>query len=164
MNLWSRAGGLIASILVVATTLAACAGSGDQAAEEGPLARQVTAASQCGFADPGLVYMNSRERLQEVTGARGINLTAMEDHDFDREHLLLVAAGRKPTGGYGVGLEDSGLADRVLELTVVLRSPSPDQMVTQALTSPCAVLAVTAEGWDRIVVAGPGFDQRSVRR
>ncbi|WP_417547123.1 protease complex subunit PrcB family protein [Marinobacter segnicrescens] len=161
---WLRVKGLTASILVIATTLTACAGSRDQGAADGPTARQVTAASQCGFTEPGLLYMDSRQRLEEVTGARGMNLTAMEDHDFSNEHLLLVAAGRKPTGGYGVALDSSRLEGGVLKLTMTLRTPSPDQMVTQALTSPCAVVAVIAEGWETVHVTGPGLPDLSLER
>lgn len=136
--------------------------SGEQLAS--PLARQITASNQCGFVTPGVVYIDSRQRLEQVTGARGINLIAMDNLDFGQEHLLLVAAGRKSTGGHGVALQESSMRNGVLELTVEVRSPSADQMVTQALTSPCAVLAVTAEGWDQIQVSGPGFDELSVSR
>ncbi len=162
MRFWSRPNE-VATVLVATITLTACVGNPDPA-DDGPLARQVTAASDCGFADAGLVYMDSRQRLEEVTSARGLNLTAMDDHDFDREHLLLVAAGRKPTGGYGVALEDADLDGGTLELNMVLRSPSEDQMVTQALTSPCAVVAVTAEGWHRLTVTGSDMPELSLER
>lgn len=161
---WSRAKGLTASILAIAITLTACAGNGEPDSMQEPVARQVTAASQCGFSEPGLVYMDSRQRLEQVTGARGVNLTAMVDHDFSREHLLLVAAGRKPSGGYGVALEGSRMEGGTLEVIMALRSPSPDQMVTQALTSPCAVVAVPAEGWDTLLVSGTGLPDLSLDR
>ncbi|MGM0570208.1 protease complex subunit PrcB family protein [Marinobacter sp.] len=159
-----RSKGLMISMLVIATTLTACAGSGGQRVADGQAARQITAASQCGFTEPGLVYMDSRERLEEVTGTRGMNLTAMGDHDFSREHLLLVAAGRKPSGGYGVRLESGRLEGSVLALSMTLRTPSPDQMVTQALTSPCAVVAVAAEGWQTVRVTGSGMPELSLER
>lgn len=150
--------------LLLAAGLSACAMNSDTTAAGAPLARQITASGQCGFGGPGLAYMASRERLETLAETRGTNLVVPEDHDFDREHLLLVAAGRKPSGGYGVALEDSRIRDGVLEVTVGVRSPAPDQMVTQALTSPCALLAVTAEGWERVQVTGPGFEELSLSR
>lgn len=150
--------------LVIMAGLSACAMNSDTTASGAPLARQITASGQCGFSGPGVVYMDSRERLETLAETRGANLVVPENHDFDREHLLLVAAGRKPTGGYGVALEDSRIREGVLEINVEVRTPSPDQMVTQALTSPCALLAVTAEGWEQVRVSGPGFDELSVSR
>lgn len=150
--------------LSVVGVLAACAKNLDQTPEGAPLARQITASSQCGFVAPGLAHIDSRRRLEQVADARGMNLTAMDDHDFQREHLLLVVAGRKPTGGHGVALQDSRIRDDVLEVTVEVRSPGADQMVTQALTSPCAVLAVTSEHWTRVRVSGPGFSELSLER
>lgn len=154
--------GLAAALL--AGNITGCAGNPDDPATDAPLARQVTASSQCGFTEPGLVYIESRDRLEAVTQARGIRFPVPQGHDFDQEHLLLVAAGRRPTGGYGVALSDSRLHNEVLEVTVAVRSPAPDQMVTQALTSPCALLAITADGWDRIRVSGPGFEPASINR
>lgn len=150
--------------LAILGLLAACAMDRDRTAEGAPLARQVTASGQCGFTEPGLVYMDSRERLEMLAETRGVNLTPVEEHDFEKEYLLLVAAGRKPSGGYGVALQDSQVRDGVLEVAVEVRSPAPDQAVTMALTSPCALVAISPEGWDTIRVAGPGFDEVSLSR
>lgn len=154
---------IVAGVLLM-SVLSACAMSPATTSGGVPLARQITASGQCGFTAPGLVYMDSRERLNALSEARGTNLVAVENHDFRREHLLLVAAGRKPSGGYGVGLQDSRLREGELDITVEVRSPAPDQAVTMALTSPCALLAVTAEGWRRITVSGPGFEELSFQR
>ncbi len=152
------------SLLLTLFALSACSSSPTPAVRSEAATRQITAASQCGFDEPGLVYMDSRQRLDEVTGTRGVNLTAMNNHDFNREHLLLIGAGRKPTGGYGVALDKAWFAGDVLTLTVTLRSPSADQMVTQALTSPCAVVAVPSEGWDTVQVKGEGLPELSLNR
>ena len=164
MRLTLRAHAIRGSVLVALVALTACSTSPTPAVRSEVATRQITATSQCGFDEPGLVYMDSRQRLDEVTGTRGINLTAMNDHDFNREHLLLIGAGRKPTGGYGVALEEGWLEGDLLELTVTLRSPAADQMVTQALTSPCAVVAVPAQGWHSVQVRGTGFPELSLNR
>lgn len=156
--------GSVAITVVVMAALSACAGGDVDAAVEEDLVRDLGGASQCGFHGRRLVYMDSRARLKALAETRGMSIPAPGNHDFSRTHLLLVAAGRKPTGGYGVTLEDSRIRDGELQITVEVRSPSADQMVTQALTSPCALLAVTAEGWSRVRVSGPGFDELSVSR
>lgn len=151
-------------LTVMAVSVVGCNSSRETTATGGALARQITASGQCGFSGQGIVYMNSPERLESLIETRGANLVVPENHDFTREHLLLVATGRKPSGGYGVALEDSRIREGVLEITVEVRTPSSDQMVTQALTSPCALLAVTADDWERVRVSGPGFDELSVSR
>ena len=163
MGLCKHRCSVVAGVLLL-SVLSACAMNRDTTSEGAPLARQITASGQCGFTAPGLVYMDSRERLDALSEARGVSLVAVENHDFEREHLLLVAAGRKPSGGYGVALEESRIREGVLEITVEVRSPAPDQAVTMALTSPCALLAVTAEGWSRATVSGPGFEELSFQR
>ncbi len=137
--------------------MAACTTNGDETREGAPLARQVTAASQCGFDEPGLVHVDTPAGLARLVRAGNVNLTSVEGHDFSREHLLVVAAGQKPTGGYGVALQDAHIQDKVLRVAAELRGPGAGQMVTQALTSPCAVLAITPSGWRRIAVSGPGL-------
>lgn len=164
MGITNQAVRVLLTGIVLTAGLSACAMNSDTTASGAPLARQITASGQCGFSGLGVVYMDSRERLETLAETRGANLVVPENHDFDREHLLLVAAGRKPTGGYGVALEESRIREGVLEIAVDLRTPSSDQMVTQALTSPCALLAVTAEGWEQVQVSGPGFDELSVSR
>ncbi|SFR52752.1 PrcB C-terminal [Marinobacter daqiaonensis] len=145
--------------------ITACVGSDPRQQDENTAeARQLSVASQCGFGGPDLVYMDSRSRLEEVGSRRGVTLAPLEDHDFSAEHLLLVAAGRKPTGGYGIALDQSRLHDDVLDISVRVSEPGANQMVTQALTSPCLLLAVPSRGWDRVRVAGPGLPELSVQR
>lgn len=150
--------------LMAGVLMSACSTNQDTTSEGAPLARQLTAASQCGFSAPTLVHMDSASRVEHVASERGLNLATIDDHDFESEHLLLVASGNKPTGGYGIALEDSRIRDNVLEITVKVRSPGPDQMVTQAITSPCAVLAVASADWERIQVSGPEFGELSLQR
>lgn len=164
MGLWHRSARRFMTALILMAGLSACAMDRDLTADGAPLARQITAISQCGFTAPGLVYMDSSDRFEAMVRERGLNLPDIGGHDFDREHLLLVAAGRKPSGGYGVALDDVAIRDGVLEVSVEVRSPAPDQAVTMALTSPCALLAVTPSGWDQVRVSGPGFDEISYTR
>jgi len=141
--------------LLVATLLASgCASSHTETEEGGPLARQITQSSHCGLTAPGHVHLTSRgdvERLEALPG-RNLSLEALKNIEFEREHVVLAAIGQKPTGGYSVTLDSSEIRGRTLELTVRVTEPAPGTMVTQALTTPCAVIAVTADGWKDIQI------------
>ncbi|WP_339805040.1 protease complex subunit PrcB family protein [uncultured Marinobacter sp.] len=146
--------------------LAGCATNRDLTADGAPLARQVTAAGHCGLTAPSLVYLASRQELDDFTRLQGQTLAAggLEDHDFGREHLLVVALGQKPTGGYGVVLRSSEIRSDVLQITAEARAPAPGDMVTQALTTPCAVLAVSPRDWTSVEVSGPNLPGMVYRR
>jgi hypothetical protein len=144
---------LRAGCLLVAALLASgCASSRSETAEGGPLARQITQSAHCGLTAPGHVHLTSRqevERLESLPG-RNLSLESLKTIEFEREHIVLAAIGQKPTGGYSVTLDSSEIRRGTLELRVRVTEPAPGTMVTQALTTPCAVIAVTAEGWDDI--------------
>ena len=62
--------------------------------------------------------------------------------DFKREAVIFIIAGQRPTGGYAVNVKSIALEGDVLVVDAPVTAPSPDSMVTQALTSPFAVVAV----------------------
>lgn len=151
--------------LVAGTVLAGCAGKRSEpeteteTAKGAPLARQITTSDYCGLTAPGLVYLDSSKALQAFSSLNGqmISLASAAGLDFQREHLLVIALGRKPTGGYALTLNSAVLEGKKLALTAHVRTPSPDRVVTQALTTPCAVVAVTAKGWNGVEVRGNGL-------
>ena len=83
---------------------------------------------------------------------------------FNDTRLIMVALGEKPTGGYDVAIEKVTRGDHgqwIVEIMVT--EPGPDDMVTEALTYPYALVAVrddaeespvrvidvdTGEAWD----------------
>ena len=141
--------------LLVATLLASgCASSRSETAEGGPLARQITQSAHCGLTAPGHVHLKSIEDVEklEALPARNLSLESLKNIEFEREHIVLAAIGQKSTGGYSVTLDSSEIRSGTLELRVRVTEPAPGTMVTQALTTPCAVIAVTAEGWDDIQI------------
>ncbi|WP_166264181.1 protease complex subunit PrcB family protein [Marinobacter caseinilyticus] len=139
--------------------LAGCAGSPKETDQGAPLARQLTASDHCGLTRPGLVYLDSLKAQQAYSSLNGqmFSFAAADNLDFSREHLLVVALGNKPTGGYGLTLESASYQDESLVITAKLRQPPAGAAVTQVLTTPCVVLAIAAEGWGNIKVQGHGL-------
>lgn len=79
------------------------------------------------------------------TGARWIQPDALERLDVERREdraLLLISQGERPTGGYGVNLDESSLDDGRVIVYLRLQAPGDDELVTQALTRPCLVLGI----------------------
>lgn len=140
--------------------LTGCAANRSATPEGAPLARQLTQSDHCGLAAPGLVYLDNVAQVERLSGlpTRNLPLDSLKAVDFEREHLLLVSLGQKTTGGYGITLEESVIRDGVLEVRVSVRQPAADAMVTQVLTTPCAVMAVTPANWKRLTVSGAGME------
>jgi len=144
--------------------LVGCASSGAVADELSapPLARQVTQSAHCGLTGPGLAYVKSNERLQKLLElpAQNMAVQQLRQVDLEKEHLLFVTLGEKPTGGFSVSLVSTSVesagksADNTLQLFMAVRSPAPGTMVAQVITSPCVVVAVPATDWPEIRVSG----------
>jgi hypothetical protein len=65
--------------------------------------------------------------------------------DFTKESVVLLLAGSKPSGGYSVEPRGARLDSNVLVVDAAIKSPPPDAIVTMALTSPWAAIAVDAK-------------------
>ena len=156
---------MTALILIVAS-VAGCAVNRSATAEGAPLARQVTESDHCGLAAPGLVYVSNAEELSQLSKLPSgkLALKQLRAIAFEREHLLLVSLGQKTTGGYGLTLQSSEIVDDVLELMVEVRRPAAGAMVTQALTAPCAVIAISPDDWEQLRVSGKGLEGFSRQR
>ncbi len=148
------------ALTLAVTLVAGCAVNRSATAEGAPLARQVTESDHCGLTAPGLVYISNASELDRLESLPSGNLSMnqLRALDLEQEHLVLVGLGQKSTGGYGVTLESAEIADDVLELTLNAREPAADAMVTQALTTPCAVIAISPDDWERLRVSGEGLD------
>lgn len=123
-----------------------------------PMARQVTQSAHCGLTGPGLAYVRTPERLQQLLElpAQNMAIQQLRQVDLAKEHLVFVTLGEKPTGGHSVSLASAEMEnnDNTLRLVMAVRAPAPGTMVSQAITSPCAVVAVPATGWLEIRVSG----------
>lgn len=134
--------------------VAGCTKEQAMTATGAPLARQVLQSAHCGLTAPGQVVIDNPEKLErlEMLPAMTLSLETLKAINYEREQVVLASIGQKPTGGFGVTLDGSEIIDDVLYLTIRVTEPAPGAMVTQALTTPCVVIAVTAEGWDDIQI------------
>ncbi|KPP99861.1 MAG: PrcB C-terminal [Marinobacter sp. HL-58] len=150
----------ITALALAITVVAGCAVNRSATADGAPLARQVTESDHCGLTAPGLVYINNAaelDRLEQLPSGN-LSMNQLRALDLQKEHLLLVGLGQKPTGGYGLTLESAEIVDDVLELSLKAREPAEDAMVSQALTTPCAVIAISPDDWKQLRVSGEGLD------
>jgi hypothetical protein len=76
--------------------------------------------------------------------------------DFARETLLAVFLGTRPTGGYGIEVRGVTLEGGDLFVDVVVIEPDPGAIVTQALTSPWALVRVLRGGVSAAWFRDPG--------
>lgn len=141
-----------ALILAFGFVAAGCAVSQTSTANGAPLARQVAQSAHCGLVAPGSLVVSGPEDIERLRGLsdRALPLQLLRQINYQRERVVLASIGRKSTGGYSVVLQASELVDDVLRLTVRVIEPEPDAVVSQVLTTPCAVIAVTADGWKDI--------------
>ncbi|WP_161494475.1 protease complex subunit PrcB family protein [Marinobacter salexigens] len=149
----------MATLLAGGLVLAGCASSEVAGAKPDALmARQVIQSAHCGLSGPGLAYVETSERLQQLLDlpAQNMAVQQLRQVDLEKEHLLFVTLGEKPTGGYSVSLSSAtaGQTEGSLRLLVAARSPAPGTMTTQVITSPCVVIAVPASDWSEVRVSG----------
>ena len=64
--------------------------------------------------------------------------------DFNRDVVVAVAAGQRPTGGYEIVVDRVTQSDGQLTVEVVERTPGPNCMTTASLTQPVDVVVVPA--------------------
>jgi hypothetical protein len=66
--------------------------------------------------------------------------------DFRRETIVALFMGSRPTGGYGIEVEQVTLTQGGMFLDVRLIEPAPGAITTQALTSPWVMVRVLRGG------------------
>ena len=65
--------------------------------------------------------------------------------DFDKEVIVALFLGEKPTGGYDVQISRVEQSDDALTIYYREKNPSPGGMVTQALTQPFHIVRIIGE-------------------
>lgn len=95
-----------------------------------------------GFDEPAELAIRDRAAL-ESAWARLFNQVQGNPApavDFTRETVILVALGRRSSGGYGVHVDAVTRSGDGAVVRYTATSPAPDCMTTQALTSPVEVI------------------------
>ena len=128
-------------LLLVTVGCAAGGGSGTQdrpsrpeKPRELPVERLSSDAPGQGPERPRAIIASSAEALSREIGG---NVPSSGKGTY-----MAVYWGRKPTGGYSLAIESARLEGDAVTVTLALKEPPPDAMVTQALTYPYAVAAV----------------------
>ena len=149
----------LAIFSVVVGVLACGPAQKDQATDVG-YATVVYSSYQCGQTEgPVARWLEDQAALRTVMtglGSTQIGFPKIEppEVDFARDYVVLIDMGQRPTGGYALKLAQPSVA--VEEGTATVRvdwiEPPPGAFVTQALTSPCLVLAVPRGDYSRLRV------------
>lgn len=71
--------------------------------------------------------------------------------DFDRDLVVGIFLGTKPTGDYGIEITRAERRDSSLYVYYREKSPPPNAMVTQALTQPFDIVRVARDGNREII-------------
>lgn len=163
-------------IAVVSLSVSAMAGCQSQPAEPEfqtvPLST-LYSANRCGATspDPDLLLLNNEETFiqWEKRSHRhqvGYVPKLYQQVNFKEAAALVIEMGQKTTGGYDIDLaETSGkLQDGVLSLSVALDVPEPGRMLTQAITSPCVVVAFANENVQAVEVLDESGDLFAQKR
>lgn len=141
---------------LAAALITACSATGGENAGMQPQVRQVTQSAHCGLTGPGVAHVQTGSELEALLDIGGQNMATgiIRQVNLEKESLVIVTLGQKPTAGYSVGLESATADRKTLKLAMRVNSPAPDMMVAQVITSPCVVLAVADSQWQRLEVSG----------
>lgn len=127
-------------LLAMCLLVAGCSGTTPPGVVDQPALRIVARSDQCGTNQADVRLLKDATEASEVTGeaVRG-------GVDPEREALVLITLGTRPTPGYEVtpGQPDQGARDTdTFQLPIDYKEPPSDAILPQVLTTPCAVIAV----------------------
>lgn len=116
---------------------------------------------QCGRQEPSAAITRIYDELALSTLARqfGKTFSFTDEIDFERQLLLLVEMGMKPTAGYRLILSDNAVVvdQGKAVLTLNWQQPPADAFLAQVLTSPCLLLSMPLADYTSVeLVDGDG--------
>ena len=98
-----------------------------------------------GGESPRFFVATSQAELENVWGQAYGSLRPQPEVpqvDFSQESVAGMFLGQKPTGGYGVNVQDVTLEDGEVYVQVNVTEPAPDAITTQAFTNPWVMVRV----------------------
>ena len=149
-------------VLVVLMVSSSCfyAHSGESSPESLPI-RVLFEGVHCGgiFPEPQVLRVADEKQLENMFRQMGAaQVGTLSDPslkvDFSDEEVLLISMGQQRTGGYRLSLhmDRAVVSNGRTKLSLNWTQPSSDDMVTQALTDPCIMMALPKSGSSRILV------------
>jgi PrcB C-terminal len=106
-----------------------------------------------GIREPSQIAVRSQSEWQKLWRQHTSTSTVpapLPVVDFDKEIVVAVFLGEKPTGGYGVEISSAEVADRALTVFVRETSPKPGAMVTQAINQPFHIVRIETAGVETV--------------
>lgn len=106
-------------------------------------------ANDCAISEQTVKQIKNQKQLDQVMKPRSLFSTSDRTDvttriDFEREQLILVAMGNKPTTGYFIDWSNdpATLENGDLHLPVEFRDPPSDRIQAQVITSPCRIFSL----------------------
>jgi hypothetical protein len=109
---------------------------------EKPAQRVIRSAEELATAHDVAPKDAKEKRFQASVTADVAQLLKVKTIDWDKQMLVVAAAGMKPTGGYRVEFREVSIKDKTLTVRWELHSPAPGTTVTQAITYPAQMALV----------------------
>lgn len=140
-------------IVLGAALLSGCSGmpgfrDNGQAVEVTEIARTL----HCGTEGEAarLSVLADRVAVQDWQQQRGVELSG---NPLPQGPFALVEMGQRPSGGYGIAISRVATVHRdVLILHATFVSPAADAITSQALTAPCVLVSLPAQGYADVQV------------
>ncbi|TVQ25412.1 MAG: protease complex subunit PrcB family protein [Spirochaetaceae bacterium] len=138
-------------IAVLLGLTVACSSAGSPSSEARDMADidgvSIVAEGNLERQNPGAQTIRTSEQLEAVLQEMGqTDLTrrnaALGGVDFERQVVVAAFLGRRRTGGYSLELTEVERGSEFITIHMRELSPSPDAMVTQALTWPAVLILV----------------------
>jgi hypothetical protein len=103
--------------------------------------RSIDRGVRSGIDAPEQVVVHTTQEWTELWRRHGSS-RPLPPVDFDREMVVAVFAGTRPTAGYAVTITAARAQGDGLVVEYAVKAPSPGSMTAQVLTSPYAIAAL----------------------
>ena len=117
-------------------------------AEEVPF-REIAKGAMSGFMEPAFLVITNQAQWKDIWAkhsARRNPPPQLPAVDFDKESIVLVALGRKTSGGYSISVQRITPKKEGLVIEVTSREPAPGALTLQSLTAPFQIVAFESTG------------------
>jgi protease stability complex PrcB-like protein len=106
-----------------------------------------------GIREPSQIAIRSQSEWQKLWRQHSSASTAsapLPTVDFDKEIVVAVFLGEKPSGGYGVEISSAEVVGSSLTVFVKETSPKPGAIVTQAINQPFHIVRIETAGVETV--------------